>query len=1230
MKMIDNFTNKYSLSKTLRFSLIPQGKTEEWFVEKYLCMEEGRTDKSKNVKKMIDRYHTVFIERVLLETSLEELEEYLELYQKRDKDDNDKDRIRKLEENLRKSISKKLTDDNEFKDLFDKKMITERLPSFLESDDEKMIVEEFSKFTTYFTGYHTNRKNMYSAEEKSTAISYRIVNQNLPKFIDNIFSFKQMEKYMSAEQISVIKAGLNEITKVENLGDVFDISYFNCVLAQSGIDMYNQIIGGYTSEYGKKTQGVNEAINLYNQQNKHAKIPRMKMLYKQILSDRETISFIPEQFETDQEVLESIKIFYEEPIENYASYGSIIEAMKQLLENLDKFNLQEIYVKNDVSLTKISNDVYGKYYYVRDALGKEYDNNYTKKIKDIEKYEENKKKDLSKINSLSIMKIEELTQDIPNKKTTSISAYYKEETQRVVEIVNENYRLLGDLLNIEYSIDGKLSRDSKSVELIKNFLDSLKDFQRFVALFQGSGKEGLKDLDFYAQYTELLDLLGLVNIIYDKVRNYLTKKPYSIDKIKVTFNQATLLHGWDLNKEKDNLSILLRKDGKYFLAIIDKKYKSDFFDNKEILDSGNEYYEKMEYKLLPGPNKMLPKVFFSKSRYEQFKPSKELLDAYKNKTHIKGENFKIEDCHRLINFFKKSIELHEDWSAFGFEFSPTVSYENISQFYKEISDQAYKLKFVNLSSGLVDDLVENGKMYLFQIYNKDFSEYSKGTPNLHTIYFKSLFDKENLKNVVYKLNGEAEIFYRKASISKKDAILHPREIPVENKNPLNPKKESVFEYDLIKDKRFTKNQFLFHVPITMNYGATGDKINLNVRKLLKNTPQTHIIGIDRGERHLIYVSVIDRDGVIKEQFSLNEICNKKIKTDYHDLLDRKEKERLDARKNWSNIENIKELKEGYISQLVHKICELVEKYDAIVVMEDLNGGFKNSRIKVEKQIYQKFEKALITKLNFYINKQANPYDCGGAMKAYQLTNVFESFSKMGKQNGILFYVPAWNTSKIDPSTGFIDLIKPKYISIEASKNFFSLFDSIRFNKEENYFEFDIDYLKFPKGITDSKQYWTICSFGERIENYRNESGKWDGRVVDVTDKLLQLFKEYNILLDQDLRYQIVEQSSKDFFQRIIHLLRLTLQMRNSFIGTEIDYLISPVKNRTGIFYCSDNGNMALPDNADANGAYNIARKGLWMIEQFEGTSDENLLKVSLGITNKEWLKYAQSEKWKIQ
>jgi len=102
---------------------------------------------------------------------------------------------------------------------------------------------------------------------------------------------------------------------------------------------------------------------------------------------------------------------------------------------------------------------------------------------------------------------------------------------------------------------------------------------------------------------------------------------------------------------------------------------------------------------------------------------------------------------------------------------------------------------------------------------------------------------------------------------------------------------------------------------------------------------------------------------------------------------------------------------------------------------------------------------------------------------------------------------------------------------------------------------------------------------------------------------------------------INRQYKKAFIERLLYLSKLTLQIRNSISNTEIDYLISPVANEKGEFYDSRTANDTLPKNADANGAYNIARKGLWVIEQIKQSAD--LKKIKLAISNKEWLEFVQ-------
>lgn len=544
------------------------------------------------------------------------------------------------------------------------------------------------------------------------------------------------------------------------------------------------------------------------------------------------------------------------------------------------------------------------------------------------------------------------------------------------------------------------------------------------------------------------------------------------------------------------------------------------------------------------------------------------------------------------------------------------------------------MSFVNVSQSYVDKLVDEGKLYLFQIYSKDFSPYSKGTPNMHTLYWKMLFNEQNLADVVYKLNGQAEVFYRKASI-KNDHPTHPANVPITNKRKNAEKKESVFAYDLIKDKRYTVDHFQFHVPITLNFQSRGaDNINQLVNEYIKQTgDELKIIGIDRGERHLLYLTLIDTKGRIVSgmQFSLNQV----EQTDYHQLLSQREEERMKARQSWKTIENIKELKEGYLSQVVHSIATLMVEHNAIVVLEDLNMGFMRGRQKVEKQVYQKFEKMLIEKLNYLVDKKKDASETGGLLKAYQLTSKFDSFQKLGKQSGFLFYVPAWNTSKIDPVTGFVNLLDTRYESVDKSKIFLAKFDDIRYNAGKDWFEFSFDYSHFTSKAQDTRQNWTICSYGERIETYRNpaKNMNWDNREVQLTDEFKKLFQTYGVDFSVNLKEQILNQTDKSFFYNekqdkdapfgLLQLLRLTLQMRNSITGTEVDYLISPVPDEKGQFYDSRKCGDDLPQDADANGAYNIARKGLWVVQQIRQSTD--LKKLKLAISNKEWLCFVQQK-----
>jgi len=1229
--IFDDFIGKYGVSKTLSFELLPQGATLEWMEKKELLAEdEHRAESYEKVKQMMDEFHRFFIDDVLGDFRLAGLSEYVSLYEKPDKDEKEKADFEACQENLRKQIANAFKKHPVFSHLFSKDLIREELVNFYKGRKEVAYLQEFLHFTTYFKGFYDNRANIYVAEPISTSIGYRLIHQNLPKFLDNRKVFFQICNSPLHQVFGTLEENLKKYLPKCSVEKMFEIEAFSDYLTQEGIENYNLLLSGYSDEEGNKIQGLNEYIHLYNQKvPKCEQIGKLQPLYKQILSDRQGVSFIPKKFENDHEVVEALFKFYDAfaPVLGVRDNGQ--KSLMSLALQLEDFNLEHIYVRNDGSLKEISNQLFGDWSFVNKACESWYDQTYSgKKKAGTKAYMEERTKFFKRQDSFSIAFLNMCLSCVGS--DVRIESYWTrfcdESGENFAMGIEKRYEAMEAVLRGFDHEEKKLMKSKRGIGVVKEFLDQVKELQWYLKPLLGKGSEGDKDSQFYGEFLPCYEVLQEMTLLYNQVRNYVTQKPYSTEKIKLNFSNAALLNGWSLSKEETNASMIFLKDGLYYLGIMDKGHRKVFSGE---LPSEGEVYQKMDLQLLPGANKMLPKVFFSKKGLEIYQPSEEILRIYKEGAFKKGANFSLEDCHKLIDFFKDSISIHEEWKHFGFVFSPTEDYEDISGFYREVEAQGYKINFRPVSRSYIDKLIDEGKFYFFQIYNKDFSPYSKGTPNLHTLYWKALFAPENLSDVVYQLNGNAEIFWRKASISEENLITHPANEPVANKNPLNPKKESLFSYTLYKDRRYTMDKFQLHVPITMNFKAKGfGRLNEEVNRCIKGTEDLHVIGINRGERHLLYVSVIDSKGTIVEQYSLNEIVNEykgvTHRVDYHGLLEAKEQERDIARKNWDTIENIKELKEGYISQVVHKIVQLMVQYQAVIVMEDLNVGFLRGRQAIEKQVYQKFLKMLIDKLNYYVDKKLAPTENGGVLRAYQLTNKFESFQKIGKQNGFLFFAPSWYISNLDPTTGFVNLLYPKYENLPAAKQFFEKFEDIFYDAKEDYFCFSLDYTKFTDKAKETKTDWVLCSYGDRVITFRNKEKnmRWDYESVFPTVLLKDLFSRFGIDYRKNLQEQILAQDEKAFFEELCRILQLILQMRN--FNKEADYLISPVRNAAGGFYDSREGKAGLPDNVEANAAYNIARKGLWMLEQIRGTEDEKLGKgMKFALTNQEWLKFAQ-------
>ena len=1289
MKAVEKFCgqlNGYSRSITLRNRLVPVGKTEENINHfRLLENDKKRADSYQEVKNIIDDFHRSFIQGVLSNANFEwgPLFDEFDLYQsKNDKAEKAKIKpdLQKLQSLMRLKIVKKFTSDERFKKLFAKELLSELLPEIIKSADpttisnKKEALKAFDKFSTYFTGFHENRKNLYSEEEKSTAISYRIINENFPKFYSNVKLFEKLEKEFPSI-ISDTEESLKTILNGKKLKDIFNPDAFNECLTQTGIDFYNTIIGGVSGEAGtQKIQGLNEKINLTRQKlpdtEKNKLRGKMVVLFKQILSDRETASFIPVGFENNEEVYESIKTFKKEVVDE------VIKLSNETFVSPNDYNISEIFVPAK-NLTAFSLSIFGHWSILSEGLFylEEEKNKKALTETQIEKL----RKEIAK-KDYSLSELQEAYEKYCERNDEQVCITVKKyfslmELQQVENTKEKADVMLLSKLNTAYAkidFEGQknLQQEKNAATPIKEFLDEVLNLYHYLKLVDYRGEEE-KDTSFYSKLDEIIEKLEGITALYNKVRNFVTKKPGEVKKIKLNFDCPTLANGWDENKESANDAILLRKENKYYLGIFNPKDKPKF--SKEECSEDN-CYEKMIYKLLPGPNKMLPKVFFSTKGQETFLPPKDLLLGYEEGKHKKGDAFDKDFMKKLIDWDKNALNVHEAWKHFDFKFSPTESYKDMSDFYKEVELQGYKITFQKISSSKIDSLVDSGKLFLFQIYNKDFAEKSFGKKNLHTLYWENLFSEENLNDICLKLNGEAELFYRPANKDLK-IIKHQKGSILVNRTTTDGKSipEEIYQqiyqfknnmiseisneakelldsgtvvckeakHEITKDKHFTEATYLFHCPITMNFKApeiTGRKFNDRVLEVLKANPDVKIIGLDRGERHLIYLSLINQKGEIELQKTLNLVeqvrNDKTVIVNYQEKLVQKEGDRDKARKNWQTIGNIKELKEGYLSNIVHEIAELMVKNNAIVVMEDLNFGFKRGRFAVERQVYQKFENMLIEKLNYLVFKDKAVTEPGGVLNAYQLTDKSANVSDVYKQCGWLFYIPAAYTSKIDPKTGFANLFNTSGLTnVEKKKEFFDKFDGIRYDSKEDCFVFSVDYSKLGNNADYLKK-WEIYTRGERIVYSRKENKTF---TVNPTENLKKKFDEFGINWHNEenfidsLQTVQAEKTNAPFFDELLRSFNSTLQMRNSIPNSEIDYLISPVKAEDGTFFDSREQlalgkNAKLPIDADANGAYHIALKGLFLLQNDFNRNEKGVIQ---NISNADWFRFVQEKEYRV-
>lgn len=1222
-------------------------------------------------------------------------------------------------------------------------------------DEQKLKkhIEQFKGFWGYLDGYNQNRENYYEVDkEASTAVATRIVHENLPTFCSNAMRFeKRKDEYLCIYRYlkdnsreTKIKNTKGEEIDVEAISDnFFQIKHFNECLAQSQIEEYNRIIGNY-----------NMLINLYNQlrrgEKDFKKIDEFEKLKKQIGCGKKKSMFETLQGDSDvKKLLLKASEAGKQMFKDVADFSEI-KTVPDFIEFLRECDNWDGIYMSKTAIDKISSLYFANWHSIKDKLKEA-------KADACITYEKKREEPIKLRDAVELSGLFAVLDSEQSEHFFKDSLFKDDDTNDYRGVLNKTLTPSKNLIqllcfDIERNTNAFLSESNNIVKLekykdennqageedenikqIKEWFDAATDAMRIVRYFAVRKSKMKGNIPNVTIEQALSNLLYNDDVQwfkwYDLVRNYLTKKPqdYAKDnKLKLNFDSSSFLkeNGWDNDYSKSGAFIVI-KDNNYYLVVVNEKMEED--ELIKLKSPSNNAAKRVIYKQQKMDFKNFPRWFiFSKGdnlapAVEKYNlPIDTILDEYKVYRTLSGsekDKF-IEEHprfrHNLIEYFKKCAPLHESLSPFKDKFETiwrkTDEYSTLSEFYKDTINACYEITFENVD---FDTLCSSDNYYLFQIYSKDFSSGkdggngSTGNENLHTMYWKMLFDEKNLQNVIFKLDGQgAEIFMREP-IAKESRVKHIigsklvnkrdkdgntipehiyREIYVyanDNNKKISAEAQKYIDdnrviikdvkHEIIKDNRFyNETKYMFHCPITINFKAKSSsesEVNAKITDALQQSKNLNFIGIDRGEKHLVYSCTIDKDGkIIKGKCHDHDIISvirkdkdgKDIthKTNYVQKLEAVADERIIAKKNWQAQNKIKDLKNGYISHVVHHLVEETIKVDgnisphAYIVLEDLNTEMKRGRQKIEKQVYQNLETALAKKLNFVVDKNAKQGELGSVFQALQLTPPINNYQDIEgkKQFGVMLYTRANYTSVTDPATGWRKTIYIKNGKEEDIKNqILETFSDFGIEGKDYFFEYTEANAGHLWRMYSGKKGEPLPRFQNR-KQLKDDKNIWEPEPVNVVEILDQLFakfdkgKSFKEQIKDGAELMKVKNRNETAWQSLRFALDIIQQIRNSGEKNSKDdnFLCSPVRKNGEHFDTRNseyNGELSEIRDADANGAYNIARKGLIMdahikywIEKgrpmMSSKKDKKTSDLDLFISDKEWdLWLLDREQW---
>ncbi len=1103
----------------------------------------------------------------------------------------------------------------------------------------------YASHATILQDYQKARTFLYKSTKKGSPF-HRAVMENMPRFEENIRSWNEI-----LDKLPGAAAAFSEVTAAMDLRGVpveafFDEDSYGLFLTEPRIAVYNALINGWNDG---KTQhkGLRAYILEAMQQDKTLKLPDLQKLHHQILSGRETLSYIPRTATSDDDVWNAIDAFFDGmrtmDVQNTA-YG--------VLSVLAAGGYDTAAVSIDArDVAFLSNVIFDNWRKGKDAL------------RDLaaKRWPTNKdKRD-------AFMKKERFCLDDLDEAFAD-AGYDGGIAGKILDLFVRDAPLVGvaesEIRNLR---DGGATLDvgKKSNGLLADALYDAKRGYRIVSLLgvRDEKKAKLTDARLLEDLDDVFAAWGAIIPVMNLTRSWCTRKPYSNEKVRLYLNNSRLLSGWSWGKDGGNINTSAAAfawiEGKLHLLIrlTGEKKRSETFKYTDLLRGEGGVTLAVQEKM--DCMKAFPSMLCAKVNRQYISITDEDVAAIKAEKHKQNKTHPVADMAlvaRMIGFMHELWDKHPSFRNLSFPRHDPSMYNSWNDFVEECSEHAYLMTTKEVSLDQVKRAVDEGRMLCFSVYSKDLERMYKGydikyLPSIHLVdAIRGDHDT--------KLCGGAALYFRKKSIDR--PVVHKTGSFIVDKRTNDEKHEPIPEkvwkeiylfkngrlprermsaeavkwlesgrvtvkqatFDIVKDYSFTVDRFLLHVPVTLQCSCDpGTKdiaglVNGRVDEAVAAGAGRHIIGINRGENNLLYVVVTDPDGRIVEQRSLNVVGG----MDYGARIMDRVRNMRDQQRRWEDMDRVSPIKEGYVASVLPEIYKLILKYDALVAIENLDMNFTNSRAQLGQTIYRKFENMLLDKLSYLV-----PDVKGAPYEALQLSPGAKQTKYRG---GVVYLMSPWATSGLDPKTGWLNMLPIAAANTADKKRaLFGNMDSVTRDGNGDW-HLSFDYANYGVEKAGIRTSWTVTSAGERLERIsrevkaKDEFGNLKTYFVADTQRICpsRLFDDaVGGDFSGDLKEKLAGLKG-DALDTAVRALTLTLQTRNCIIGDTRGRYVSPVEGSVRGFD-TDSARDDEPLCTDAVTAYNLARKLRFLLQEQRDAADG---KEVLFLDGDRWLTLAQS------